>query len=353
MKNAHQETYHFLDQNVMEKMSKLVKNLKEEKQEKYQAFQSNFEKTLMKPDINQALTPFSLLEFAGIKARDIIKILYNKDIPLNEYPCRYEELKKITKFLMEEIEKKVTKCFLIEKLSEKKYLNKVGGALINAYINSIKEDRHYDNLIRNLYLDRLPQINISKFTAQEKEKFNKHYFYPSIIRNISHKNRTVGSLRAIKKACKSICQDIKKQFPKDMKLNKVRKIMIKELEDSKLKLKLYGDLVDCELIHLAFFGYHGDPCHCYTADKKETIKRRLDFYCKGVYFIERWFHEYFSKTIPDWEGYCKKHLLPQRPEWKCGKVFVLDRETGEKIEKISVSKIYNEIKTYIDSELHL
>ena len=32
------------------------------------------------------------------------------------------------------------------------------------------------------------------------------------------------------------------------------------------------------------------------------------------------------------------------PDWKCGKVFIVNRETGEKIKKISVTKIYETIK---------
>ena len=66
MKKTNQVIFQFFDQNIMEKISK--------EKPKYLEFQENFKRTLKKPKVKQALTPFSLLEFAGIQSKDILKL---------------------------------------------------------------------------------------------------------------------------------------------------------------------------------------------------------------------------------------------------------------------------------------
>ena len=247
--------------------------------------------------------------------------------------------------LRKQIREKITKDFLKNKLLEKKnreahYLSEIGTKMINEYSNYYLNDDWYNNLIYNLYLDRLTQINISEFSQKEKEDFNRRHFYPSIMRNVCDERRTVGGFRAIKKMTDNICQEIKKQDIKETDLNENRKRVYEISRD--LELKSNADLVDCELIHLALFGYDGYYYHCYTTDKEDTIKKRLVFYCEGVLFMERWFYEYLPKI--DWKEYCKHYLPNQRPKWKPGKIFILDKDTGEKIAKISVTKIYEKIK---------
>ena len=327
IKKTKQTVHHFFDQNVLEKISKA--------KPEYIKFQENFIYTFLAPNIKQVPLPFSLLEFAGIQSKNILKILY-KGKKLNEYPCKYEELETITLHLRQQIEEKITKDFLKNKLFEKKnreahYLSEIGIKMINEYSNYYLNDDWYNNLIYNLHLDRLTQINISKFSQKEKKDFDRYHFYPFIMRNICDEARTVGSLRAIKKMIDNICQEVKKQGIKDADLNKKRKRLYKISQN--LELKSNADLVDCELIHLALFGYDNHYYHSYTTDKEDTIKKRLIFYCEGVLFMEQLLKEYY------------KHYLPnQRPKWKPSKIFILDKDTGEKITKISVTKIYEKIK---------
>ena len=89
--------------------------------------------------------------------------------------------------------------------------------------------------------------------------------------------------------------------------------------------------MDCELVHLAFFGSDDKYCYCYTTDDEETIEDRLILYCKSVDYFIKWYfdHEKFNQY--------------KRPQWRCGKVFILDKNTGEKIKKISATKIYKKV----------
>ena len=332
------EIYHFFDQNVIDKMTKI-----DQKQ-----IQRNIEQTFLKPNIKQALTSFSLLEFAGIQIKDIFNNIFYKGKKLSEYPFKYEELQEIPQNLKKQLKEKVSKEILKEKLIEKKnresrYLNSRGIIIIDEYIKSYVDDNYfYKNLIHNLYLDRLPEINISNFSQQERDDFNKIHLYPAILRNICDRKRTVGAFRAIKKMDEDICQKIRRQEPKNTNLNENRKKLTKYLDN--LKLRSNSDLVDLELIHLSCFGYDGHHCLCYTTDDESIIRQRLDFYLTGVLLIEYWFYEYLPKKRSDWENYRKKYLPSERPDWKCGRIFILNKNTGEKIKIIPVRKIYDKIK---------
>ena len=106
MKKRSQIICHFFDQNVMEKMSK--------KNPESLIFQNNIKQTFMKSRINQALTPFSFLEFIVVQSKDILKVSYaGRD--LKEYPCKYEELQEIISFLKNHIKTTVTRKFLEDK----------------------------------------------------------------------------------------------------------------------------------------------------------------------------------------------------------------------------------------------
>ena len=328
----------FFDQNVIVKMTKIDQHP--------QQFQENVKQTFLKPNIKQAITPFSLLEFAGIQSKDIFNIFY-KGKKLSEYPFKHDHLKSLTSYLKNQIKEQVTKDFLRQKLLDKKkreslHLNEVGEKLINGCFQYYINDDFYNNLIHNLYLDRLSQLNISKFSKEEKDDFNKIHLYPSIMRNICYKERTAGAFRAIKRINEDICQKIKKQETENTHLNQDRK-KLKEILDN-LKLSSNSDLVDCELIHLACFGYDGHYCRCYTTDGESIIRKRLVFYLTEVIFLENWFYKYLSTNSAEWENYRKKYLPKERPDWKCGRIFILDKDTGEKIKTIPVRKIYEKIK---------
>ena len=332
--SVNQDMYHFFDQNVIAKMTKI--------DQASQEFQENVKQTFLKTNINQVITPFSFLEFAGIQSKDIFnKILY-KEQKLSEYTFKYDELKSLTSNLKNQIREQVPKDFLRQKLLNKKNLNKVGEKLINRYFQYYINDDFYNHLIHNLYLDRLSQLNTSKFSKEEKDDFNKIHFYPSIMRNICDKKRTLGAFRVIKKMDEDICQKIKNQETENTNLNKNRK-KLKEILDN-LKLSSNSDLVDCELIHLACFGYDDYHCRCYTTDEESIIRERLNFYITGVFFLENWFYEYLPIKRPDWNSDLNEHLPKERPDWKCGRIFILNKNTGKKIKTILVRKIYDKIK---------
>ena len=128
-----------------------------------------------------------------------------------------------------------------------------GKQYIDEYINNI--NFLYENLIRNLYLDCLYQINTSKFSLEEKDKFYVGFCTPRIIKNVCNK-QIAGSFKMVKKTADHICQETKrKRYQKGgLKSNTDLKKMREILE--RLKLKPIGDLVDCEFIHLAFFSYN-------------------------------------------------------------------------------------------------
>ena len=329
----------FFDQNITAKMTKI--------DQASQEFQENVKHTFLKANIKQAITPFSFLEFTGIQSKDLFNKIFFKGKKLSEYTFKYDELKSVTSILKNQIKEQITKDFLRQEILNKKnretlHLNEVGKKLINSYFQYYINDDFYNNLIHNLYLDRLSQLNTSNFSKEETDDFNKIHLYPSIMRNICDKTRTLGAFRAIKKMDEDICQKIKNQEIENINLNKDRK-KLKEILD-KLKLSSNSDLVDCELIHLASFGYDGHYCHCYTTDKESIIRERLAFYFTGVLFLENWFYKYLPTKKPEWNNYVSKYLPKERPDWKCGRIFILDKNTGKKNKTIIVRKIYKKIK---------
>lgn len=307
----------FFDQNVMEKMSK----------KRYKSFQSNVKNLISDDQCNienriledPLFTPFGLVEFAGLKKSEIFDIKY-QDQKLND--CQLQSDTEIQESLMPalkiDISNKISKQFLKSRLQEKKnrdwnYLSQYGKRYVDKYINTI--DSIYDDLIQNLVLDRLSEINTCARHSPEKVR---DIFTKLVIDTVCQEN-IMGSFRLL---CKLLLE-LKKIKKPDNKLNK----KITEILEG---LKSFGDLVDCELIHLAFFGSNNRHCNCYTTDLEATIKDRLGLYCKSMNF--------FIQLHFDYPLYID--LEHTRPKWRCGKVCILDRETGKKIAEISSTKIY-------------
>ena len=329
--------YIFFDQNVMNKMSK----------NQYNSFQHNV-KQLTGNKI-QRLTPFGLLEFAGLKKSELFDIEH-KGKKLAEYSFRsYKEVEGFILHLKEKIKQKISKEFLMSKLQEKKkreslYFNQQGNNLIDKYISALSKasdprsrDKHiYYSVIDNLFLDRVSQINISKLSAEDKKKFITGCI--DLTMGIFHQDLIMGSLRLV---CR-VFQEIRKDPEQKQLLKKNPHWRDTLLKDNKIceNLKPSGDLVDCELIHLAFFGNKNNWFHCFTTDNEQVIMERLIFYCFCIKFYIRLF---FDST--SYKGRPPADIVRQytRPKWRCGKVFILDKETGEKIKKISVTKIYEKI----------
>ena len=299
---------------------------------RFKSFQDNVN-SLIGNNI-QRFTVFGLLEFAGLKKTELFDIKY-KGQKLNEYPFQnYQDVLECRSALKKQVYEKVTKDFLIEKLEKKKeegkpYFNEQGFKYVDRYIEGIKGSVEvqsmYEGLIDNLYLDRLSQINISKLCPEDKKQVI-WFFVDRVIGTVSQK-RNLGGLRLICKIFKE-----RKGYIVEGEKNKYVENQIFKICG---KLKSKGDLMDCELVHLAFFGSNKKHCHCYTTDDEETINRRLILYCKSIdYFIDWYFNSSYIHSNNN--GY-------NRPEWKCGKVFILDKNTGKKIKKVSATKIYEKV----------
>ena len=333
----------FFDQNIMEKMSK-KRNL---------TFQNNVERLILEKtnkSFDQLFTPFGLLEFAGLKKTEIFDI-YHKGKKLNEYPfCSYQEIERFIfekkqhpggKFkaeqdtLREKITQKISREILKNKLKAKKandltYLSQYGITYCDKYTKNI--DSIYDDLIDNLVLDRLSQINISKLSAEDKKKVM-FFIFTKLVIGIVCQGKIMGSFRLVCRVSQEIRKDPEqKQL---LKSNPHWRNIILKIDKICENLKPSGDLVDCELIHLAFFGKNNSWLHCFTTDNEKDIIDRLDFYCFYINFLIWLFWD-----CPQYEGNNIAQEYKQPPIWRCGKVFILNKETGEKITKISVKKIY-------------
>ena len=308
----------YLDQNIREKMSK--------KSFKLESFQNNVN-SLIGKNI-QRFTAFGLLEFAGLKKTELFDIPY-KGQKLNEYPFQnYQDVLDCQYILKKQIRKKITKDFLIEKLEKKRkdnepYLNEQGFQYIETYITSVQ--LMYEGLIDNLLLDRLSQLNISKLCPEDKKKVI--YFFVDRVIGIISQKRNLGGLRLI---CK-----IFKERKGNIVEGKQSKIIEEQIIEICGKLKSKGDLMDCELVHLAFFGSNKKRCHCYTTDDEKTINKRLELYCKSTDFLIDWYCK-SSNTYTKNNGYNPPKL---------GKVFILDKNTGKINKEISTTEIY---ENYLD-----
>ena len=321
------QPYIFFDQNVMGKMSK----------KKYNSFQRNVDHLTGKKTIR--LTPFGLLEFAGLRKSELFDIKH-KDQKLSEYLFRsFQEAEDFIPDLKKKIKQKISKEFLMSKLQETKeretlYFNQWGKGLIDEYITALSKepdpssrDKHiYHSIVDNLFLDRLSQTNTSKLSEEDHEKFISHLFSLSLT-NICEQ-RNMGGFRLICKIFKEKRGQIVEENGKNIE---------KQIEEICDKIKPEGDLVDCELIHLAFFGSKDKHCYCYTSDRIEDIKGRLILYGKTAHYL---IYKHFCDIKTNNNFIAREY---QKPKWRCGKVFILDKNTGEKIKEISVSEIYEKI----------
>ena len=334
--------YIFFDQNVIERLSK----------KQHESFQNNVNRFLeIYEDPQQLLTPFSLLEFSGYNLKEVLNIQY-EGRRLPEYPFQsYNEFdnNNLIEYIKKQTCKTITKPNLREKLEKKlsresEYLNEKGVLFINDYIEKI--DLMYEDLINNLFWDQLSQINTSRFSPEDKVKYI--MLCTCFVLSSICKKTLIGSLRTVYKLYDELRKKpITEQIKRNPKLYETQKEIPNILENRSLKSK--GDLVDCELPHLAFFGFNSrqkhDICHIYTTDSESTITNRMKLYCALVKNVISFIFD--SKHYSDYIKHNDKCLWNdiennRRPEWKFGKVFILNQETGEKIKEISVTKTYEE-----------
>ena len=344
--------YSVFDQNVREKLSK--KGNRGENN----IFQDKMHQIVKKEGMrDQLLTPCSVLEFAGCSKKEIFDIKYKgKKWGRDGYKfSSYKEFDdlRVMNHLKKKIEENIPKSSLEKKLKEKrlresKYLTDQGLYFIDCYIKSL--DPLYDSIIDSIVWDRLFEINTSALSNECRWKFI-NSLTSHIFLHIYKKGKDKGYFRMVYKIWEEVRKlDYKEEdIKEDPGAFEVHKKILNILGKAYLKTK--GDLVDCELIHLAFFGsyfgsyqkgaYHN--CHIYTTDNKEHILQRLKIYCSYIKFIIEDVLNYkvFLDDIKkkDIELYykTKNNTLP---EWKFGKVFILDKRTGKILETIFAKEIY-------------
>ena len=197
-------------------------------------------------------------------------------------------------------------------------------------------------MIKHLVVDRLAIIRLP---PQDKDNIRWRFFIAPltyiVIKSICQ-GETVN-FRVIYKLYDKLYDKLR-QSPsqKDTEFNKTNKAIPQMLSDLKLKEK--GDLVDCDIIPLAFLGRHGSKCHIYTTDDENIITKRLKLCCCyissiiSLIFDEGILSNYIKNNNSDLFSQIKKK---EHPEFKFGKVFILDKKTGEKIKQISTEEIYN------------
>ena len=320
----------------MEKMSKDVSS--------YKSFQENVDRLVFQSEIKkQALTAFSLLESSTLRKQEIFDIPY-KGCKLSEYEFQsFDEINDSLEDLKQSIEKKIPKEFLKEKYEKRrgkdfKYHTSSGIVYVDCYIQNF--DKLYEEFIESFHIDRFSQFNINRFSISERQKIIIAYI--QLAMDVICKKWNMGGLRII---CKWL-KEMKEESKLSGELNRDSEYWNVVQFGSQIikKLKSEGDLVDCEFIHLSCFGFQGERCYCYTTDKEEIIRNRLILYCGYVQSLIKIFFDSknFGAIPKDTLVYYRQQYT--RPELKCGKVFILDRVTGEKISEICVQEIYDEVK---------
>ena len=328
-----QMTYVFFDQNVAAKLS----------QKKNRTFWENIERHLSdkKEKYFSYLTPFSLLEFAGVEKKRIFNIPY-KGKKWEEYLfSSYGEFDRDSTIqdIKSHFDKQIPKSFLKRKLENKKpeELSEYGKLFINSYIEDF--DNFYDDIKNYWFLDRMAVINTSKCSRQDKDEFIK--LWTCLLMEQICSNRS-GNFRIVHKLYGELRKKpIRKELKNNTEFMMVQKEVPKLLEKS--QLKSHGDLVDCDIIYHAFFGRKNCIAHIYTSDPKNIIENRLKLYCFFIKPLINWVFSdklYLSYIKGNAESLYQRIQNNKRPKFRCGKVLVVERETGIMTAEIPVAKIY-------------
>lgn len=95
---------------------------------------------------------------------------------------------------------------------------------------------------------------------------------------------------------------------------------------------------------MLFFARENYINHIYTLDKSDILECRLKMY---VLIAKPLIDMIFSKGklyLPDIERHAKPlyHRIQKKeyPQWRCGKIFILEEKTGKVKKEISTEKIY-------------
>ena len=280
-------TYH-LDQNVRgfvsSKNNKIGQSIRDRISNRYP-----YEK-------HEAILPFAVLEYAGIQQK---KILQNIQVPKGIE----EIIERLVNFLKSEFREKLPKSKINQGLENNlKYSNEYAKPFLKGCIDILPET--YDLIIAQLSWDRLSYLEWVSLDIEQiaRSLCEKPYLYA--LRHYRH----IQPFLPKNRECLRESGELGNLFLQVIK---------------KMKLKPNQDIGDCEFIHTAI---HGQPSihfkktrivDCYTMDPPDEIKRRL------IYVL--FFYECLEKKF--------NYTLNMKYS---GKIYILDRQTGEEKEEIIV-----------------
>lgn len=242
-------TYH-LDQNVRGQISKgLINN-----SFLYKCYPKKIE----------AISPFALLEYAGIGGKEVFLAI--PKLPNSLLLTKPLEIKKVKEHFEKHIKQKITKEYIKEKLEQQlKHDNEYARPFIIECINILPEI--YDDIINQLSWDRFTQM---QWSERIKNKRLLSEIRAEIARLVCR-----GHLYVLRH-----CHYIN-QIPYTDIDNEPNTIHTYVGIMQRVNLKPNIDIGDCEFVHIAINGQSSSDytkrriVDCYTMDPAQEIKRRL------------------------------------------------------------------------------
>ena len=323
----------FFDQNVT---SKFIKK-------KHQEFSINLSKIIGGgKTFKQVLTPFSVLEFLGINLKKDLRILYENK-PIEEYQITsFDEFEnKILPFVKKEISRKLSKEVLKEKFKnkknlEKKYNTDEGMRFLECCERKAIEKESHKEMINSLVIDRVSCLHISKNSEKDLRLFIK-FFLKNIIIIFSNSNQYC-TFRVLNK-----CGKLSQRAIKSKEKNEKDKFLKRFMKSISTKDKLYGDLLDLEMIHVACFGKRiGEDfikVNCYTLDKKEDVEKRLESY------ILTWRIVFPNSYLDEVNEFLKEQKIEEFykriPNPNPSEIIILEKESGKEKDRICVKNFFH------------
>ncbi|MDE0151683.1 MAG: hypothetical protein OXK80_04200 [Bdellovibrionales bacterium] len=289
----HTKTYH-LDQNVRgfvstknERVEKIGKLIRERVSARYF------------PEKHEAVLPFALLEYAGVRQKSILQQI---EIP-KSVVCQ-RSIRGIKDFLESTFKEKLPECKIHEKLQNKlKHSNDYAKPFLRESIALLP--KIYPVIIAQLSWDRCSQMEWSKDKPDEERLKIRKMIVRSIVQE--------PDLYILRHCC-HLLPLLTKRDPNAIEgVEHFLQIM------EKMKVKPDEDIGDCELIHTAINGQPSEKSQksrvvdCYTMDDLKDIKRRF-IVC--LFFYELLNYRLNSQYF--------------------GKVYIIDKQTGEEIDEIDV-----------------
>ena len=323
------EIIHFFDQNISSKLS--TNNCR------YDPFTKTVLSKFHNENQQQFQTPSSIIEFCGINSQGILDIKYKGDF-LRDHKFSEEELTEIfeTNYIETELKKKLPLEMLLSKLKEKQknieYYSIFGKKNIKAIIEMLEgADGMYADIIQHLYFDRMSQLNLSSLSNKWKRTYVRDFNYQilnSVNLNFSGFRLTIKAIEIIKDYLKKNPYD-KSDFVSQF--TRIFKIIHPYF--NQICINYNKDLVDCDIIVNAAFGFDNKIVHSYTTDSRDLIFNRLYVYFSYLHFL----------SLNPWtsnSGIGKSIPKIDFPTQRFGKIFILNKLTGDILHTISANDVF-------------